>query len=43
MGRNIMPIIKNAGKTLRGVKTGCHAGSRCCRNAPSNLNYINTI
>lgn len=29
-------MIKKVGSTVPAVKTGCHAGSRCCLNAESN-------
>ena len=33
IGMKQMPRTKNAGSTVRGVRIGCHALSRCWRNA----------
>lgn len=35
IGRNTRPIIKNVGKTVLGVRMGCHAFNRCCLKAVS--------
>lgn len=35
IGANKRPIMKRVGKTVLGVRMGCHAFSRCCLNAVS--------
>ena len=35
IGANMMPTAKKRGKTVLGVRIGCHAFNRCCRNAVS--------
>jgi len=35
IGINAAATAKNMGITLRAVRIGCHAGSRCCLNAVS--------
>lgn len=35
MGANRMPTRKSVGNTVLGVRIGCHAFKRCCRNAVS--------
>lgn len=35
MGAKRMPMMNNVGSTVRGVRIGCHAFSRCCLNAVS--------
>ena len=35
MGANRMPTMNSVGRTVRGVRMGCHAFSRCCLNAVS--------
>ncbi len=35
MGPKSRPIMKNVGRTVLGVRMGCHALSRCCLNAVS--------
>lgn len=35
MGAKMMPTAKNMGKTVLGVRIGCHAFNRCCLNAVS--------
>lgn len=35
MGAKMTPTAKNSGRTVLGVRMGCHAFSRCCRNALS--------
>ena len=36
-GINAIPIMKNVGKTVPAVNTGCHAGNLCCLNAESKM------
>jgi hypothetical protein len=33
MGAKITPTMKKRGRTVFGVKMGCHAFKRCCLNA----------
>jgi hypothetical protein len=35
MGAKIMPIMKRVGRTVFGVRIGCHALRRCCLKAVS--------
>ena len=35
MGAKRMPTMNSVGRTVRGVRMGCHAFSRCCLNAVS--------
>jgi len=35
IGAKMMPTAKKSGKTVLGVRIGCHAFSRCCRKAVS--------
>lgn len=37
IGTNAAATPKNIGITLRAVRIGCHAGSRCCLNAVSTI------
>lgn len=36
----MIPMTKKVGRAVRGVKTGCHAGRRCCRKAPSTIKLL---
>jgi hypothetical protein len=36
---NKMPTEKKRGKTVLAVRTGCHAGKRCCFNAVSLFSF----
>ena len=44
MGAKRMPTINSVGRTVRGVRMGCHAFSRCCLKAvsrtPSSQPYV---
>ena len=35
MGANMIPMMRSVGRTVFGVRIGCHAFSRCCLNAVS--------
>ena len=35
MGAKRIPMMNSVGSTVRGVRIGCHAFSRCCLNAVS--------
>ncbi len=35
MGAKRMPMMRSVGRTVFGVRIGCHAFSRCCLNAVS--------
>lgn len=37
MGANMIPMMRSVGRTVFGVRIGCHAFSRCCLNAVSML------
>jgi hypothetical protein len=38
IGANMIPMMRRVGRTVFGVRIGCHAFSRCCLKAVSMLN-----